>query len=209
MLNELDFEGCEWLRLVYWNKVQQYDASAHSVTASSAVQSTASRSLMTPASAQRSSEEGGVVGRLSTLSVQCGLQDNVELYTALVHQLYQRYDTAARTHTVVTAANARPVQPAPAATTPATANGHTEHVTPLLHLTPTLLLPAHLPSLPVRHRALLLLHPPPRPGAPLPVALQCAGAAVAAAVVGVWTLLGGGGRERSGLGGVSDGGETV
>ena len=94
MMEELCFDGCEWLQLVYWNKLQQYDASAHNTAASSASQ-LSNRALATPANEQRSSDDGSVVGRLSTLSVQCGLQDNVELYTALVHQLYQRYDTAA------------------------------------------------------------------------------------------------------------------
>ena len=91
MLDELDFAGVDWLRLVYANKLQQHDASAHS-----AQPQQIDRALATPAASDaRSDEEGGVVGRLTTLSVQCGLQDNVELYTALVQQLYQRYDTAA------------------------------------------------------------------------------------------------------------------
>ena len=94
MMEELHFDGCEWLQLVYWNKLQQFDASAHSAPSASNTK-LPSRALATPASEQRSNDEGSVVGRLSTLSVQCGLQDNVELYTALVHQLYQRYDTAA------------------------------------------------------------------------------------------------------------------
>ena len=94
MMDELSFDGCEWLQLVYWNKLQQYDATAHN-TASTTASLQPNRALATPASEQRSSDESSVVGRLSTLSVQCGLQDNVELYTALVHQLYQRYDTAA------------------------------------------------------------------------------------------------------------------
>ena len=90
MMDELQFnDGNEWLRLVYWNKVQQYDTSStHS-------QHTTAAPTATPASAVRSGGEGGVVERLSVLSVECGVVDNVELYSALVHQLYQRYDTAA------------------------------------------------------------------------------------------------------------------
>ena len=85
--------GMEWLELVYWNKIDQFnaredDAHAHAAAATAEAVDVP----MTPVGRKEGERGEGLVGRLSVLSVECGLVDNVELYTALVNRLYHRYD---------------------------------------------------------------------------------------------------------------------
>ena len=82
--------GMEWLQLVYWNKIDQFNAREDDTPTD--IPGAGVDVPMTPVSRKEGRGGQDLVGRLSALTQDCGLVDNVELYTALVYRLYHRYD---------------------------------------------------------------------------------------------------------------------